>query len=461
MLLCGIIDELSSAVQGKGATGTILSYFFCEGADTSVNSATAVLRGLIYMLVDQQPRLLSHVRKRHDQAGEQLFNDKNAWAALSNILHNILGDPLLRGAYIIVDALDECITDQGILVDFIVRESAIHSSIKWIISSRDLLSVERALREVAQKTSSIIELNEKSISSAVTAYVQSKVDWLAKRNCYDSATYSTVQQYLLGNADNTFLWVSLVCMRLSDVSGWEVEDCLTDFPPGLEAIYKSMLNEICRSPKAKLYTSILAVISVVYRPISVDELDALADLPSPSLARDQVISEIIRLCGSFLTIRERTIFFVHQSAREYLIENAFLETFPSGIGQIHQTIFSRSLRVMSRLLRRNIYALVAPGQAVHDITTPYPDPLAAARYSCIYWVRHFCDYSTSSHAKGGLQDQDGISIERFLCQDYLHWLEALSLLRCVSEGLGSMLRLESLILVRARVDDLFFRIVLD
>jgi hypothetical protein len=69
MLLCGIVDELTkSTVDTK-----ILSFFFCQATDVCINSATAVLRGLIYLLVDQQPTLISHVRKKYDHVGEKLF----------------------------------------------------------------------------------------------------------------------------------------------------------------------------------------------------------------------------------------------------------------------------------------------------------------------------------------------------------------------------------------------------
>ncbi len=74
MLLCGIIDELQSIPLKK----RYLSYFSCQAADSRINSASAVLRGLIYMLVQQQPALVSHVRKKYDLAGKQLFEDANA-----------------------------------------------------------------------------------------------------------------------------------------------------------------------------------------------------------------------------------------------------------------------------------------------------------------------------------------------------------------------------------------------
>lgn len=44
MLLCGIINEL----QERPATNT--SYFICQATDSRINTATAVLRGLIRSL---------------------------------------------------------------------------------------------------------------------------------------------------------------------------------------------------------------------------------------------------------------------------------------------------------------------------------------------------------------------------------------------------------------------------
>jgi hypothetical protein len=46
MLLCGIVDELEKSI----ARSDLLSYFFCQATDSRINSATAALRGLIYLL---------------------------------------------------------------------------------------------------------------------------------------------------------------------------------------------------------------------------------------------------------------------------------------------------------------------------------------------------------------------------------------------------------------------------
>jgi hypothetical protein len=117
MLLCGIINELNNSV----AQTALLAYFFCQATDLRINSATSVLRGLIYMLASQQPSLVSHIQKKHDRAGKTVFEDANAWVALSEIFTDIVQDPILSTTYLLIDALDECLVDLPKLLRFRVR----------------------------------------------------------------------------------------------------------------------------------------------------------------------------------------------------------------------------------------------------------------------------------------------------------------------------------------------------
>jgi hypothetical protein len=90
MLLCGIIDELE-----KGSNN-LLSYFFCQATETQLRSATSVLRGLIYLLIIQQPSLISYVRSKHDVTGEKLFQGINVWVSLVKILRHAEGSDFER-----------------------------------------------------------------------------------------------------------------------------------------------------------------------------------------------------------------------------------------------------------------------------------------------------------------------------------------------------------------------------
>ncbi|UKZ78690.1 Vegetative incompatibility protein HET-E-1 [Trichoderma virens FT-333] len=167
MLLCGIIDELEEL------KAYCLSYFFCQATEARLRSATAVLRGLIYSLIVQQPSLISHMRDKYDHAGKQLFEDSNAWTALSKILKAMLDDPDLKDAVLIIDALDECTEELPRLLT-LVREISSSSSAKWIVSSRNWPNIENKLKSAKQKISLCLELNENSISAAVQTYIHYK-----------------------------------------------------------------------------------------------------------------------------------------------------------------------------------------------------------------------------------------------------------------------------------------------
>jgi hypothetical protein len=82
-----------------------------------------VLRGLLYLLLDQEPPLMSHVRKKFAHAGKQLFEDVDQWDALSKILANILQDSSRPNTFLIIDALDECETNRDQLLELLVQIS--------------------------------------------------------------------------------------------------------------------------------------------------------------------------------------------------------------------------------------------------------------------------------------------------------------------------------------------------
>ncbi|KAF2678940.1 HET-domain-containing protein, partial [Lentithecium fluviatile CBS 122367] len=417
MLLCGIANELTSSM----AKIALLSYFFCQATDSRINSAIAVLRGLLYMLVYQQPSLVSHIRKKHDHAGKALFEDANAWVALSEIFADVLRDPSLKDTYLIVDALDECAIGRPKLLDFIVQSSCVSARVKWIVSSRNWPNIEERLERAGQKVKLSLELNAASVSAAVQVYIQHRVAQLTLNKSYKEKEKNAVLAYLTSNANDTFLWVALVCQDLGDIPRWKVLAKLEAFPPGLDALYNRMMQHISSSDDADLCKRILALIAIVYRPVTLDELTYLCE-PLEDIADDlDSVRQIVGLCGSFLTIRSGTVSFVHQSAKDFLCTKAVSDVFPSGKKEVHRAIFLRSLQVMSKTLQQDMYSLGALGYPADQVKEPDPDPLAASRYSCIYWIDHLSDWNhgCSAHDRVPLQDQG--PVDNFLRTKYLYW----------------------------------------
>jgi hypothetical protein len=442
MLLCGLIDELQSSMPRT----TLLSYFFCQASDSRLNSATSVVRGLLYMLMEQQPSLVSHIRKKHSHAGKSLFEDTNAWVALTEIFADVLRDRSLRATYLVIDGLDECVTDLPKLLDFLANHASTSPCVKWIVSSRNWPDIEAPLERAEHQRLSL-ELNADSVAAAVNIFIDQKVEALAKEKRFKPEVQRAVLQHLRTNADDTFLWVALVCQDLKATPKWNILTKLYLYPPGLNPLYGRMLNQISVDDGAETCRQVLASTALLYRPVTISELVALVE-ELEDLADDlDSVREIIGFCRSFLTLRDDTVYFVHQSAKDFLFVKARAKVFPDGTDDVHRAIFLRSLTTMSATLHRDMYNLKDWGFNVDDVEPPSPDPLTALRYPCIHWIDHLYESELTKWASNANDRLQKEVVEDFLRKKYLYWLEGLSLCKSVEKGIISMSKLWSLVQV--------------
>ncbi|KAJ4864203.1 WD domain, g-beta repeat domain-containing protein [Trichoderma breve] len=404
MLLCGIIDELTALEHSTNQQpGMLVSYFFCEAADARSNDATSVLRGLIYLLADKQPSLIRRIQKKHDHAGKALFEDTNAWFAVSGTFTEILQDLQSKDTYLIIDALDE---------------SSSSSHVKWIISSRNQPQIERRIKSDQHWVTLSLEQNAEHVSRSVDEYIKLRVADLASI-AEDEALQSEVRNIMRQKAHGTFLWVSLVIGELDAASSWEIQK------------HKPWIVEKC--------WLLLSTAAVAYRPLQLDELALLAGVQdrdsdklqfSTEAVEPQFITEVVKLCGSFLTI---------------LNGDAYRNIFPFGINYTHHAIFWKSIQIMCRVLRRDIYGLVNPAFPIDKVQERSLDPLVGVYYSCVYWVDHLEEAEQTMQQRGDAEPSDDLIVYIFLKNLFLYWLEALSLRRSISSGVLAVAKLEQLL----------------
>jgi hypothetical protein len=442
MLLCGIVDEL------KRSTAGLLSFFFCQGTDSRTNSATAVLRGLIYLLVSQQPLLVSHLRKKYDQAGGSLFQDANAWVALSDIFTNMMQDADLKRSYLVVDALDECVADLPKLLDLIVCTTASSTRVKWLVSSRVEPHIEQRLKTVGDEAKLSLELkqNAEQVAQAVDVYIDYKLSHL--ESLRENGLREQVRDELRHKANGTFLWVALMVQELERPESWDPVAVMNEAPPGLHQLYDRMMDRIQQLTErnAEACRLLLSTAAVAYRPLYLVEMGSLRGLAGRNTLLGETVRKIVAMCGSFLTVADEQVYLVHQSAKEYLTGKMRAATLPFQ-GEIHYNLFVQSLELMSSSLKRDMYNLVELGFPIDEVETPDPDPLATVRYSCVHWLDHLHDSVLSKSAiyKKSLRDDGTVHV--FLKKCYLYWLEALSLCRSMSAGVVSMTKLATLVQV--------------
>jgi hypothetical protein len=446
MLLCGIIDELCPTTKlADPRAKSLLSFFFCQATVPKLSNAYAVLRGLIYILVDTQPSLLSHVQKRFKATGEPGFREAGAWTVLCNMFLDILRESSLETIYVVVDALDECVQDQDKLLQFILKETKDFPRVKWIISSRNHVQQREILVESQLILCLELQDNAEYVSRAIEAYICDRMSTL--ESLQDNPDREYVRQALEKKAEGTFLWVALVVQELQDVDSWDVRQVVDDVPKGLDDLYARMINHINKlvAQSREYCQLVLSAATLAYRPLQLLELGVVSELPDKIAGNAKNIETIVKRSGSFLTVRHKTVYFVHQSARDFLIEKGGQSIFSAGPAVAHRRMFTLSLQTMNMVLRRDMYSLGALGTPINQAKQLEPDPLIAVGYSCVYWVDHL--EQAGSHDE--LQD-DG-SVDTFLRTRYLYWLEALSLFRSVTDGVLSIQKLRRLLWVFVRL----------
>lgn len=441
MLLSAIIDELTPssrlAKPIDRTTKKFLSYFFCQGTDSRINNATAVLRGLIYLIIIQEPSLISHILEKYNHAGKDLFLDANAWVALSDMLQNILRDQKVRDIVLVVDALDECEADSAKLLDLITCYTSL-PHVKWIVSSRNILNIQQRLEPYVSQGILSLELkgNAETVSNAVEIYIEHRIACLNSMK-HNQGQRDELIDVLRQKANGTFLWVSLVVKELEDVQSWEVMEVVKEMPTDLTAVYRRMINQIRqqRRGNAEFCWKIISTIFTAYYPLSLGELGLLSGLPKNISAHLESIAKLVTLCGSFLTIRQGIVYFIHQSAKDFLSTEAF----ESDAARRHTDIYEQSTTAISTL-PQNIYSFPDFGFRLEHAWRPEPNPLAPLRYSCFCWIGHFCEaYGAKPKPETGLALQENLW---FFLKDYvLRWLESIILLGGLADALRSLRRM--------------------
>ncbi|KAF4333898.1 vegetatible incompatibility het-E-1 [Fusarium beomiforme] len=373
MLLCGIIEELE-----QSAPETVF-YFFCQASEPKLRSATNVLRGLIWSLARTRPSLISYIREEYDHTGGSLFQDTNAWQSLSEILTKILEDSAAMDCIFVIDALDECTEHMDKLIDLVSRLS-MRCNARWIVSSRNWSTIEKQLDNVTMDMQLRLELNSAAISDAVQRFINIKINELAINKGYSETLRTEIYEHLVANADDTFLWVALVCTELGkhDVPFYLALEVAKSFPPGLEELYHRMMTVMDESRSRRFCIAVLAVVTLAFRPLKLSELGVLDKRLEAVSQNPEALSDIVSSCGSMVAIREdTTVHIVHQSAKEYLMKSSMI--FPLEVSQQHTEIFVNSMAVMQKKLHRNIYQLEQSTFLIDEITAPFPNPLEGAQ----------------------------------------------------------------------------------
>jgi hypothetical protein len=265
---------------------------------------------------------------------------------------------------------------------------------------------------------------------------------------------------LVHDANGLFIYAATIC-RFIDRRHPEKQlsiilQCMGSSPPTLRTSPTRSLDEMYSQVlKSSIYTNYdeeeqeelvdlfkLTVGSIVILSdtLSTTALTNLLNLPR----RD--VDETLKHVQAVLDVPstpDLPVRLLHPSFRDFLLDKNRCSDLQFWVDekQAHQKLADDCIRLMSNSLKQDVCRQEAPGTLVADIEGSRIEqclPLEV-RYACLYWIQHL--------QKSGTQLHDNDHVYHFLQVHLLHWLEALSWVRKISDGILAITSLESIALV--------------
>ncbi|KAK6428636.1 hypothetical protein LTR95_015219 [Oleoguttula sp. CCFEE 5521] len=328
---------LTSALACRA--GAIMMYYFFSAADSQLNNAAVMMRGLIWQFITLAgiTQVVERVLARYTSR-EQILDLIREPETMWKILIELLGEQSHKTVYFVVDGLDECIDEdrKWVVKKFLSSATADGpTALRTLLFSRPLLDLRDAhhidLDDVASPAS----------SSDVEQYISASVVEMVKRYGMGEDKAMALKSELSRRAQNTFLWVGFATAECAKKDTYmEVLYTLQTLPRGLFGIYGRILSNIPDGYNPTV-VHILQWIALAERPLHLAEFAYLLN-PEAVDAKESVETtcDYIRLCGSMLQVVEAEIdadpwdwtkdhsprllsvtqvILVHESARDYLL----------------------------------------------------------------------------------------------------------------------------------------------
>ncbi|KAL6825835.1 hypothetical protein J3E69DRAFT_335140 [Trichoderma sp. SZMC 28015] len=308
------LSTLFSVPEGK-----TLAYFFCDSSFEKRKTATSIIRGLLYQLVKQNPKLLEYISPKYIERGPDLFK---SFDALWTIFIAAAADQKTGRKYCVIDALDECDREsQKILLQQFqetFQNQDAPSNIRILVTSRPYPEIREYLDQFANKNLASFHQTKEDIDRCI----EEKVADLVKKKRYTDKVKHQVSNILRDKAEGTFLWVGLACEELKEIPSKDAVKVLQNMPKGLHSLYKALLEAAQEESEADIIRSILSLVAVCMRPLNVLELSEACQLfeeEEDIETRVQYTRDQIASCRLMIIIQDEKVLLLHQSVKDFLV----------------------------------------------------------------------------------------------------------------------------------------------
>jgi ankyrin repeat protein len=332
VLAKSLIDEVFPA---SVPTVSICYFFFKDNEEQ--NSLATALCAILHQLFSFQPHLLRHALPVWEKNREKIQQEiEDLW----RVIITAMSDPASVNMICVFDALDECRRpDQKRLIKKLQqyysqdRGSPSTSWLKFLVTSRPYNEIEADFQPMIESFPQIHLRGEEEttqIHDEINLVVKIRVSELTKQLKLKAATEARLEQALLEMEHRTYLWLYLVIDDIRDKFNNSLrpdQESVPLIPKSVNEAYRKILDRVTPEQEETVKT-ILHIIVGARRPLTITEMAmALGVATAPHARRAEEASlepeglreKIRRLCGLFVFIKDSRIYLIHQTAREFLI----------------------------------------------------------------------------------------------------------------------------------------------
>ncbi|KAH8878543.1 hypothetical protein GQ53DRAFT_673954 [Thozetella sp. PMI_491] len=376
-----------------------ICYFFFQYHDQ--NTVRQALCALLHQLFLQKPSLIKQARKQFEIDGRDLANSATS---LWTVLRNATQEPQAGPVIIVLDALDECAESE---FEDVVRnvQSQFCSNqcgkLKYLLTSRPYEQILSRFRGLLASFPCIHipgEEESETISQEVNRVIQYRVEKLAGEKRLSDGVKGHLAKKLLEIPHRTYLWVYLIFDHMGKKNFRKtphgVETTIATLPTSVNEAYERILG---KSEDRQMVRKAMSIILAASRPLTLSEMNVAMNINEKSASihdldlekEEDFKSRLKACCGLFVSIHHGKIYFLHQTAREFLLaELPSPATVPSELLWHHSITLHHAHAVLAKLcmLYLNFF----------NSDTSYSDNHAFLDYSAKNWGTHFCGACTSS-----------------------------------------------------------------
>ena len=378
-------------------------YFFFKDQDQ--NTVRQALCALLHQLFRVKPFLIEHAIRVTEEDGPQTVEST---PSLWNIFTNVIRDLRAGAVVFVLDALDECDATEfkdlmSNLGDLFSDHGLSDTKIKLLMTSRPYQQVMSEFRHLLYDFPNIHIPGEEeldTISQEVNRVIHYRVGQLARREQLPESLQSHLEKRLLEVEHRTYLWVYLVFDYLE--TGFKkttkgIESAIENLPESVNQAYEQILHKSRDNP---MVWKVLSIVLAARRPLTVTEMNVAVNLDDQSesplslheldLEDDKDFKSRLRQwCGLFISIHHNNVYFLHQTAREFLL--------CTHSPRASSTLLSKSMRWHHSITLNDADTLLAKlcvrylsSMSSKSVFLPENDTCRAfSDYSAAFWPTHF------------------------------------------------------------------------